>query len=400
MRLMSSYTDVDDLRQLQIRYNYEYCSNYSISNGWNMLSLPLGVTNNNYQTIFPNAEVGTLYGYSDGYFTSDTIGTGIGYWLKFPSSEQEEVCGSDLEEEVLTLGSGWNLIGGPNCNVQLSSVGDPGGIIIEGTLYGYNGGYFNSSSIDATKAYWVKTSQAGVITVGCGSLPNESKEQKLIIAKETTEGFNEIEISDAAGNKQTLYFGSELNNNIRIESFSLPPLPPQGGFDVRFTGDYRLSESDEVTVMVQSSAYPLTVKLNHINQNELDGYILKEIVDGEETGSHRVEDGRNILIRNKEVRGLRITKQQTIPVSYNLEQNYPNPFNPGTTIKFSLPEEADVQLNIYNTLGQKLAEIVNGNLEAGYHSYEWDASSLASGVYIYELRTDKFVAIKKMILLK
>ncbi|HSW56289.1 MAG TPA: T9SS type A sorting domain-containing protein, partial [Ignavibacteriaceae bacterium] len=82
------------------------------------------------------------------------------------------------------------------------------------------------------------------------------------------------------------------------------------------------------------------------------------------------------------------------------EQNYPNPFNPSTTIKFSLPEAANVTLNIYNTLGEKVAELVNTNLEAGWYNYRWDAGSIASGIYIYELRTEKFISSKKMIFLK
>jgi hypothetical protein len=89
-----------------------------------------------------------------------------------------------------------------------------------------------------------------------------------------------------------------------------------------------------------------------------------------------------------------------LPEEYSLEQNYPNPFNPSTTIKFTLPEAADVTLSIYNTLGEKVAELVNSKLEAGRYSYQWEAGSIATGMYIYELRTDKFVSVKKMILLK
>jgi hypothetical protein len=89
-----------------------------------------------------------------------------------------------------------------------------------------------------------------------------------------------------------------------------------------------------------------------------------------------------------------------IPEEYDLSQSYPNPFNPSTTIKFSLPEATEVSLKIYNTLGQKVAELVNSKMEAGYYSYVWNASDLTTGMYIYELKTDKFVSVKKMILLK
>ncbi|MBT8349182.1 MAG: T9SS type A sorting domain-containing protein, partial [Sulfurovum sp.] len=402
MRLRNSYTDDQDLRNLQIKYNYEICSNYSINEGWNMLSLPLGVANSNYLSLFPNAETGTLYGYSDGYFTSDTVGTCRGYWLKFPGTETAQVCGLDRVECTVDLTEGWNMIGGPNCNVPLSSVTDPGGIIIAGTLFGYNGGYFNSSSIDATKAYWVKASGPGTITVSCSAAPLAKTENKslTIQTEEQLEEFAKIELKDASSNLQRLYFSGKLEQNINIESFSLPPLPPQGAFDVRLAGDYRLSESDEVTIEIQSSDYPVNVKVIDLNQNEVSRYLLKEIVGGMEVGSHRIVSGKDIVISNEEVSLLKITKQQALPTQYSLEQNYPNPFNPSTTIKFSLPEAANVRLTIYNTLGEKVSELVNRNLDAGYHRIEFDASQFASGVYLYRIKANDFVETKKMILMK
>jgi hypothetical protein len=89
-----------------------------------------------------------------------------------------------------------------------------------------------------------------------------------------------------------------------------------------------------------------------------------------------------------------------LPNEYALEQNYPNPFNPATTIKFSVPEKANVTLTVYNQLGQKIAQLVNAEHEAGYYSVSWNASNMPSGIYFYELRTDKFSSIKKLILMK
>jgi photosystem II stability/assembly factor-like uncharacterized protein len=89
------------------------------------------------------------------------------------------------------------------------------------------------------------------------------------------------------------------------------------------------------------------------------------------------------------------------PDQYFLSRNYPNPFNPSTTIEFTVPENAgNVRLTIYNVLGEKAAEIVNGPLAAGKYTYKWNAKNITSGIYFYELKTDKYVSIKKMILLK
>ena len=399
MRLTNHYTDEVGLGHLQIKNNYEINPRFNVAAGWNMLSLPVNVSNNNYLALFPNAVTGTLYRYSGSYISSDTIGNSIGYWLKFPSSETASVYGQDREESVLNLTAGWNLIGGPNCNVPLNNVIDPGGIIVPGSLYGYSGSYFPANSIDGTKAYWIKTNAAGTVTVSC-SIPAVNINKELTISSETLSDFSRIEISDAKENNQRLYFGSSLDKNISIESFSLPPLPPQGSFDVRFTGDYRLTESEEASIEIQSENYPISITISNLVKSKIEEYVLKEIAGGVEEGSNKIEEGSKIVITREDVTLLKITKQETFPTTYNLEQNYPNPFNPSTTIKFSLPEKGNATLSIYNTLGQKVTELVNTNLEAGRYSYRWDAGDVASGIYFYELRTENFISIKKMILLK
>ena len=207
-----------------------------------------------------------------------------------------------------------------------------------------------------------------------------------------------MEISDASKNSQTLYFNGKLKDNVSIESFSMPPIAPEGSFDARITGDYRLSEGEEVSIEVQATEYPISVMITQLKNGE--EYEMVEIVNGVEVNSHRVNDAERINITNKEVKMLKIRKQAGGPTVFNLEQNYPNPFNPSTTIKFSLPEASGVSLTIYNTLGQKVEELVNTNLEAGWYNYQWNAGSIASGIYIYELNTDKFISTKKMILMK
>jgi hypothetical protein len=89
-----------------------------------------------------------------------------------------------------------------------------------------------------------------------------------------------------------------------------------------------------------------------------------------------------------------------IPEKYELYQNYPNPFNPVTNIKFDLPGSSRVKLVIYNSIGQKVAELFNGELSAGTYKYSWDAGNFASGIYFYRIESDNFVATKKLVLLK
>ncbi|GAB6282848.1 MAG: hypothetical protein STSR0008_15980 [Ignavibacterium sp.] len=88
------------------------------------------------------------------------------------------------------------------------------------------------------------------------------------------------------------------------------------------------------------------------------------------------------------------------PTSFELNQNFPNPFNPTTTIRFSLPEAGFVKLIVYNILGEEVKTLVDGFRNVGTYNVQWNASNLASGIYIYRLQTEKFVEMKKMILMK
>ncbi|MBI2418267.1 MAG: T9SS type A sorting domain-containing protein, partial [Ignavibacteriales bacterium] len=88
------------------------------------------------------------------------------------------------------------------------------------------------------------------------------------------------------------------------------------------------------------------------------------------------------------------------PMAYELSQNYPNPFNPSTTIKFGVPEKAEVSIVVFNHLGQKVADVMHEEKEAGYYTVNWNATNYASGVYYYKLTAGKFNAVKKLILMK
>jgi hypothetical protein len=94
------------------------------------------------------------------------------------------------------------------------------------------------------------------------------------------------------------------------------------------------------------------------------------------------------------------------PLDFQLEQNYPNPFNPITNIRFAVPNESKVTLKIFNVLGQEISELVNDIKSAGYHNVVFDASSLSSGVYLYQIsavdlvNSKEFVQTKKLVLLK
>jgi hypothetical protein len=114
-------------------------------------------------------------------------------------------------------------------------------------------------------------------------------------------------------------------------------------------------------------------------------------------GNANLNDGYSAALNSVTVR--------EIPSEFALSQNYPNPFNPTTSIKFAIPENANVQLNVYNMLGQKVRTIMDGMQDAGYYTVNWDGtndlgSKVSSGIYIYRISAGKYNATMKMNLLK
>jgi len=103
---------------------------------------------------------------------------------------------------------------------------------------------------------------------------------------------------------------------------------------------------------------------------------------------------------------LGVDDNESIPNQFALHQNYPNPFNPSTQISFDIPEGGEyIMLNIYNILGQNVSTLVNGVMNPGRYTMDWNATDeignpVASGIYFYELRSESFTARKKMLLIR
>ena len=129
----------------------------------------------------------------------------------------------------------------------------------------------------------------------------------------------------------------------------------------------------------------------------IQAVIVIHAADGAPEATYGIDDVRLEMIKDTIVS---VNKTDVLPVTYSLSQNYPNPFNPSTKIHYSIPREGNVTLKIYNIIGQEVASLVNEYQKPGNYEVNFNASLLASGMYIYRIQSGSFTDVKKMILLK
>ena len=117
------------------------------------------------------------------------------------------------------------------------------------------------------------------------------------------------------------------------------------------------------------------------------------------------EDGSNMGAFGVGCEAILSTDKDVIPLQYILHQNYPNPFNPVTTLRYELPENAMINITIYDMLGREVKTLINQTQDAGYRSVIWDATNdygkpVSAGIYLYQIQAGEYIQTKKMVLLK
>ncbi len=138
---------------------------------WNMVSLPLTVSNASKSIIYPTA-VSSAFKYVGSYTTDDTIDNRVGYWLKFPTAQTVRIAGSAITADTIPVSTNWNMIGSISLPVPVSNITSIPPGIATSSFYTFDHGYNVSDTILPGKAYWVKASQSGVLIVSSSTLLN------------------------------------------------------------------------------------------------------------------------------------------------------------------------------------------------------------------------------------
>lgn len=161
---------------------------YGVAGGWNVVSVPLSVSDYRKSTLFP-AAVSSAFGFAQGtgYAIKDTLANGAGYWLKFGGADSVIITGVPLATDTIAVSTGWNFIGAVSSPVPVASIlQQPPGIVVS-SFFGYNGGYASSDTLQPGRGYWVKTTSVGNLVLPSQLLratshnsPNSEKERRAI----------------------------------------------------------------------------------------------------------------------------------------------------------------------------------------------------------------------------
>jgi hypothetical protein len=392
--------------------------------GWNMVSVPLRVADYHKTALYPGAASNAFF-YSGGYAVATVMANGVGYWLQYASSSPVSVSGMAYLAETLAVLTNWNLIGPPSYPLLKTAVVANGTTVTSNYFAYKNGyGYQVADTLYPGLAYWVQVSGNGSLILGSGSLSqklispsvvqngNAGHSADPLLSAEQSEqvkDFRTIAVTDANGNKRTLYFSASAPPEMKLAAFQLPPAAPDNLLDVRFATQ-RIVEAVSQTVKqkafpftISGGVYPLTVswKGSSLRPNDqvtaLDEHGKKELfrlaTDGEMTiVSPGAKHGLQLVVDNSPAKDL--------PKVFALYQNYPNPFNPSTTITYDVPKSVRVQLRLYNVLGEEVMSLVDAVQEPGHYAVPFAGERLASGIYFYRLDAGDIQFTKKLVLMK
>jgi beta-glucanase (GH16 family) len=358
------------------------------SEGWNLVGLPLEVESSAYQDLFPESVNGSLYGFDETYYNEDDLVSGSGYWLNFFGDGSSYIQGEPFTELDIGLSQGWNLISGISVVTSVDDISDLDGIVVPGTVYDFAGTYTNASLLTPGHGYWVNASADGDITISSGG------------AAKTISAFTDhtVKANKLSFNGNNLYFGVSVSEE-EMPSYELPPKPPAGVFDVRFNDGWRLVKDYGEVELINTSE---TITIAYDIKIEAGEHMNWVLTSG--TGKEYILEGADeITIPSSERFFLK--REPVIPITFALHQNHPNPFNPITSLRYDLPEQAQVTLTVYDLMGREVTQLVNTTQEAGYRTVQWTSTDMhgkpvSAGVYLYQVQAGKFVRTKKMVLLK
>ncbi len=375
-----------------------------------------------------------------GYIFARELSSTRGYWIGSIDPASIELHGSPiLSDTAVGLATGWVLASNPFVvpfKIDSLHVSDGGAFVPfqnavtagwVNSAFRYNGSqYVVASEVNASEAIWLSTLQPGLTLrypVHAYPLPELGKvaSSEELLATRNEQDLWRISFEAEANGKRdvTATAGISLAGSNGFDpslDVMEPPLPPgssyvalysdrpdlSGVLGGRLATDIRGVSGEAVswTFKLESSEEEATLSWSHTPfpdsvtvTVEADGsvYDVRSISEITVPGNSTI---------NLEARKTSVGVTEEIPTDNWLYQNYPNPFNPSTNIRFNVATAGRAQLDVFDVLGRRVHQLFNRDVSPGRYSVTWNAGSQASGLFIYRLEINDFVAIRTMLLIK
>ncbi len=427
-----SYTFTDArIEEFYIEYSlpnaFEFIDdegNPVIQTGWNMVSMPVLPLNTNYTEVYPNM-INIPYQFTLNQYdpiVTPELNFGQGYFIKYsdvvdklfigakistvpaPGGEKVKVYPADVKDVHPDLQDdmgGWNLVGSISYPTGLGNVTfdawEVGQTPPDADFTFRHGfwryvpkkGYQEVNVLNPGYGYWIKTNQSGFYNLEFDPLTPKVTNTASVIADNS-----EITIRDNAQNEGNLYISTDLNMN--VAACELPPCPPAEVFDVRFDGNKYLTNADESIINLQGVEYPVNIYI----ANSPAEYSFTDAENGKLFGTISKGFTGNITINKavaNTVKMAKVASETGIDPEFEV---YPNPANAVSTVNFNVSVDSYVTVKVYNSLGNEVMTLTEGQFNAGNYSESLDVTNLTSGNYIVRIAYGNTSEVVKVTVVK
>lgn len=406
-----SYTIYDaNITSFKIEYTHPRVIDYVdadgkpiINKGWNFLSLPVRPINAKWDVAFPNSMTEPYLFYGNGYTPKSILKVGEGYFMKYSDKIDTKFKGTPMRritknssgpgedgisDKILCF-EGWNTIGALSYPMNVKDIqfderdaqtSKPTTAYIR--KYGIwafktNVGYYETSILEPGLGYWIKIDpdKSGYLNLIHPEL-NRIDGEVDYVKQNIYNGSTEIVVRDNGQHETSLFITND--KNVDATTFELPPLPPSELFDVRFYTNTKLTNDDWTVINLQGVDYPLSLFINNADAN----YSFVDAFTGEVIGEIKKGESKNVEIKATANNSIKVLKSDIV-TGISVANN-PNPVATVSTVKYSVPTDGFITLNLYDALGNVIV-LDEGYRVAGDYTATLDASVLTSGSYMCKL---------------
>jgi hypothetical protein len=384
-----------DIKAFTIEYTLPKVAQFPVINkGWNLLSVPVNPSSSAWKSIFRNALTEPVR-FSQNIYqqAGNDVVPGVGYFVKYSDELDKTIAGSRIrriDDQAFStrLYDGWNTIGSLSSptsteNVTLLPFGSGAFPAITGDIYGYvtNRGYQAVTEIEPGLGYWIKISGQAYLSMCCGTLGKSGINFSTV--RETVKAnAMRVTISDNAENVGDVFVATRGSIDTR-NVFELPPVPPNGLFDVRFSDQTYINDDVNPTIQLQGATFPVTLTVNNPSRS----YVVTNPISGAVLGTVVAGRSNNITITDARTPYIRLMGQEADLTALTVSVS-PNPASAVGMVNVTVPQSGRVTVALFDAMGQLVSTIVDDEKTAGIYGFDMNAASLAQGRYIVKVTTN------------